>query len=263
MAIPAAQLIIQLRKQNELSSAIFDGKISETERIASERLPELIHYSPFYLLPLSTLSRIFESPSVCMPSQIELSEFILQFFHIVGIDAISFVHYLKPIILPQSYINRFNQVFQQFDCAHLFPQFKFEKVSPGEIKKLTIQCEISNRKMQNTINQEQQKSNDLIKQYKNLKNSLTTNLKLQKDVDELEQLDIMKDLPQFELYENEVDIFNNTAPGVDITIKDQMVREIEYSKEEISVANENISRIEEEIQKLKKYVEKFVELQSP
>lgn len=115
---------------------------SEFINKSAEKLPDLIKYISFMLVPIPIMSKLFESRYACLPCQIELANFIIKFLDVVGVPGISFVHYLDSKRLPQFQIDILNQKFKEFDCSHLFPDFQIHSPHSYELKDLTIQCQI-------------------------------------------------------------------------------------------------------------------------
>ncbi|OHT07644.1 hypothetical protein TRFO_24143 [Tritrichomonas foetus] len=184
------QLIIRLRNRNE--SLIF---------ISAEKLPDLIEYSAFQLLPISTISSIFESRRVVMPSQNQLVKFVVQLFHSSGIPAISFVHYINPTILPQPRIAELNKVFNEFNCSHLFPEYQLSIPNPRDIRKLTLQGIVMKSKqkkdendfqnLQGEIEKEENKKNQIEKSIQALQDQENTIKKKIKQIDnDMQQLSL-------------------------------------------------------------------------
>ena len=98
------------------------------------------------LVPIPIISKLFESRHACLPSQIELAQFIIRFFDVVGISAVSFVHYINPEYLPRLQLVNLNKKFKEFDCLYLFPDFQINIPSSYELRNLTLQCQIEKQR---------------------------------------------------------------------------------------------------------------------
>ncbi|KAK8870369.1 hypothetical protein M9Y10_008250 [Tritrichomonas musculus] len=143
---------------------------------SAEILPDLIKYLSFTLLPISTISVLFENRSACLPSQIELTNFVVRYFDIVGISAVTLVHYIDPKYLPPSKMSDLNQKLTEFDCQYLFPHFQISIPQSGDIKNVTLKLEAEKSK--------KEKSNDEIEQLRDDKDAVFQELeKVKKDLE--------------------------------------------------------------------------------
>lgn len=168
-------IIMQLTYINKFYDS-FDTFINES----AEKLPELIKYMSFMLIPTEIISKLFESRFACLPNQINIAKFVTQYFDIVGMSAISFVHYIDPKILPQLQLDALNKKFEEFNCSHLFPEFQIHVPRFNEIQYLTLQCTIAQN--------ENRASFDRLKGLEAMKNDCNN---FQKDIDRLNE-EIMK-----------------------------------------------------------------------